>query len=48
MNENELEYSDFLQKLSIQEVLQDAGYQLNKRDGIRYPSYVRATGRIKP
>ena len=41
MNENELEYSDFLQKLSIQEVLQDAGYQLNKRDGIRYPSYVR-------
>lgn len=41
MNENELEYSDFLQKLSLQEVLQDAGYQLNKRDGICYTSYVR-------
>ena len=38
---SELTYDDFLDKLSIQEVLVDAGYHLNKRDGLRYPSYVR-------
>ena len=38
---NELTYDDFLDRLSIQEVLVDAGYHLNKRDGLRYPSYVR-------
>ena len=38
---NELTYDDFLNRLSIQEVLVDAGYHLNKRDGLRYPSYVR-------
>ena len=38
---NELTYDDFLDRLSIQEVLMDAGYHLNKRDGLRYPSYVR-------
>ena len=26
---------------TIQDVLIDAGYHLNKRDGLRYPSYVR-------
>lgn len=36
-----LTYEDFKQRLSIQEVLQDAGYRLNRRDGMRYPSYVR-------
>lgn len=36
-----LTYDDFLNRLSIQEVLIDAGYTLNKRDGLRYPSYVR-------
>ena len=29
----DLTYNDFLQRLSIQDVLRDAGYHLNKRDG---------------
>ena len=37
----ELTYDDFKRKLSIQDVLIDAGYTLNRRDGLRYPSYVR-------
>ena len=41
MREGELTYNDFLQRLNIQDVLIDAGYQLNRRDGLRYPSYVR-------
>ena len=41
MNMNELTYDDFLQRLDIQDVLIDAGYRLNRRDGLRYPSYVR-------
>ena len=41
MNENELTYDDFLQRLTIQDVLIDAGYRLNRRDGLRYLSYVR-------
>lgn len=41
MREGELTYNDFLQRLNIQDVLIDAGYHLNKRDGLRYPSYVR-------
>ena len=36
-----LSYDDFKQRLSIQDVLVDAGYKLNRRDGLRYPSYVR-------
>lgn len=36
-----LTYEDFKARISIQEVLQDAGYRLNRRDGLRYPSYVR-------
>ena len=36
-----LSYDDFKQRLSIQDVLVDAGYTLNRRDGLRYPSYVR-------
>jgi len=36
-----LTYDDFKQRLNIQDVLVDAGYKLNKRDGLRYPSYVR-------
>jgi hypothetical protein len=34
-------YDDFLNRINIQDVLQDAGYQLNRRDGLRYPSYIR-------
>lgn len=41
MNGNGLTYDDFLNRLGIQDVLLDAGYHLNKRDGLRYPSYVR-------
>ena len=37
----ELTYDDFLNKIDIPDVLKDAGYQLNRRDGLRYPSYVR-------
>ena len=44
MNGNELTYDDFLQRLTIQDVLIDAGYRLNRRDGLRYPSYVRTDG----
>lgn len=36
-----LTYDDFKQRLSIQDVLVYAGYTLNRRDGLRYPSYVR-------
>ena len=32
----ELTYDDFKNKLSIQDVLIDAGYTLNRRDGLRY------------
>ena len=41
MRDGDLTYDDFLQRLNIQDVLLDAGYHLNKRDGLRYPSYVR-------
>ena len=38
---SELTYEDFKNRLTIQDVLLDAGYRLNRRDGLRYPSYVR-------
>lgn len=41
MRDGDLTYDDFLQRLDIQDVLLDAGYHLNRRDGLRYPSYVR-------
>ena len=41
MREGELTYDDFLHRLTIQDVLIDAGYHLNRRDGLRYPSYIR-------
>lgn len=45
MNESyKLTFQDYLDKINIQEVLQHAGYVLNKRDGLRYPSYVRLDG----
>ena len=36
-----LSYDDFKARLDIQDVLKDAGYHFNRRDGLRYPSYVR-------
>ena len=34
-------YSMYLSRINIQEVLQHAGYVHNRRDGLRYPSYVK-------
>ena len=36
-----LTYDDYLQRLTVQDVLKDAGYVRNRKDGIRYPSFVR-------
>lgn len=44
MREGDLTYDDFLRRIDIQDVLKDAGYHLNRRDGLRYPSYVRLDG----
>ena len=41
MGANDLTYQDYLDRISIQDVLLHAGYTLNRRDGLRYPSYVR-------
>ncbi len=38
---DELNYDDYLQRINIQEVLKDAGYQFYRRDGLKYPSYIR-------
>lgn len=37
----ELNYEDFKRRINIQDLLVDAGYSLNRRDGLRYPSYVK-------
>ena len=36
-----LTYDDYLRRLSVQDVLRDAGYVRNRKDGLRYPSFVR-------
>ena len=41
MGANDLTYQDYLDRISIQDVLLHAGYTQNRRDGLRYPSYVR-------
>lgn len=38
---SELTYEDFKDRISIQKVLEDAGYHFNRKDGYKYPSYVR-------
>ena len=38
---DQLSYDDFKARIDIQEVLKDAGYHFYRRDGLRYPSYVR-------
>lgn len=40
MNED-LKFEDYRSSISIKEVLTDAGYVQMKRDGLRYPSFVR-------
>lgn len=37
----ELTYEDFKNRINIQDLLIDAGYVQNLRDGLRYPSYVK-------
>ena len=41
MSSNDMTYQDYLDRINIQEVLLHAGYTLNRRDGMRYPSFVR-------
>lgn len=41
MNDKELTYDDFLQRLDIRDVLLDAGYRRNRRFGLRLPSFIR-------
>ena len=36
-----LTYEDYLQRLTVQDVLRDAGYVRNRKDGLRYPSFIR-------
>lgn len=36
-----LTYEDYKNRLSMQDLLQDIGYVQNRRDGLRYPSFVR-------
>lgn len=38
---DQLSYDDFKARIDIQDVLKDAGYHFYRRDGLRYPSYVR-------
>ena len=36
-----LTYDDYLRRLTVQDILKDAGYVRNRKDGMRYPSFVR-------
>lgn len=36
-----LTYDDYMARLSVQDILRDAGYVRNRKDGMRYPSFVR-------
>ena len=38
---SQLTYEDYKSRLKMQDLLTDAGYAQNKRDGLRYPSYSR-------
>lgn len=38
---NELTYEDYKRRISIRDILMDAGYSYNRRDGMRYPTYSR-------
>ncbi len=41
---DELTYEDFLRRIDIQDLLQDAGYRQNRKDGLRWPVYQRYEG----
>lgn len=38
---NELTYDDYKRRISIRDILMDAGYFFNRSDGTRYPTYSR-------
>ena len=38
---DEQTFADYRNRLNIKDVLEDAGYTFYKRDGLRYPAYVR-------
>lgn len=38
---DEQTFTDYRSRLNIKDVLEDAGYTFYKRDGLRYPAYVR-------
>ena len=38
---DEQTFADYRSRLNIKDVLEDAGYTFYKRDGLRYPAYVR-------
>ena len=38
---DELTYDDYKRRISIRDILKDAGYTFNKSDGMRYPTYSR-------
>jgi len=38
---NELTYDDYKRRISIRDILKDAGYSFNRGDGSRYPTYSR-------
>ena len=37
-------FDDYIMRVNIQDLLRDAGYHHNKRDGMRYPTYSRLDG----
>lgn len=41
MKQDEYTYQDYLNHVDIQELLVDAGYRHYRRDGLRYPSYIK-------
>ena len=47
MEKRDPKHDDILQRLDIREVLIEAGYQQNRRFGLRLPSYVRLDGEGK-
>lgn len=36
-----MNYSDYISRLNVQDILAYAGYKLNRRDGLKYPCFVR-------
>lgn len=41
MTSTQLTYQDYIDKVSMYDLLSDGGYKLNRRDGLKYPCFVR-------